>query len=136
MRGVTPVLVVAALAMSCAPPRAVPRDLRSGGQPSPSAPASATTPALGAVRFTSVRSPVVRGGTGRVAVATAPGAACSITVLYRSGQSVADGLEPRVAGPDGIAVWSWTVGAATTPGDWPIVVRCAGESARTSFVVR
>jgi hypothetical protein len=60
---------------------------------------------------------------------------CSITVEYKSGPSHAKGLYPKR--PSGGRVgWTWLVGTRTTPGRWPIVVRCGSAGTlRTSFRV-
>jgi hypothetical protein len=57
-------------------------------------------------------------------------------VTYKSGPSTAQGLVAKTTDGAGAASWSWIVGAATTPGTWPIDVRCAGASARTTFDVQ
>jgi micrococcal nuclease len=51
-----------------------------------------------------------------------PGAACTITVYYKSGPSKAQGLDPKNATADGTVSWAWKVGTNTTPGTWSIVV--------------
>src|SRR6266566_1995356 len=59
----------------------------------PAAPTpTATTPGPVTVTFTSVRSPVSRGGTGQVTVSSSANMSCSITVTYASGPSSAQGL--------------------------------------------
>ena len=60
---------------------------------------------------------------------------CSITVEYKSGPSRAKGLYPKRP-IRGRVSWTWLVGTRTTPGRWPIYVRCgAAGSLRTSFRV-
>ena len=56
---------------------------------------------------------------------TSPGAACTLTVLYKSGASRARGLVPREANSYGRVSWTWRVGSNTTPGKWPVIVRCS-----------
>jgi len=53
----------------------------------PRSPTAPPTAPLATTTFTSVRSPVSRGGTGQVTVRTNAGASCSITVTYSSGPS-------------------------------------------------
>lgn len=100
------------------------------------APWPSPSPRGAGVRISGVRSPVARGGLGQVIVVTRPRTPCTISVAYSDGPSRAAGLEPRLSDDDGILVWSWTVGASTTVGEWPIEVRCGGISAKTVFVVR
>jgi len=75
----------------------------------------------------SVTSPVSKGSTATLTAQTAPGAACTITVYYKSGPSKAQGLEPKTAGADGKISWSWTVGVRTSSGNWRIVVSCTAN---------
>jgi hypothetical protein len=70
----------------------------------------------------SLTSPINAGSTARLVIRTSPGAACSITVYYKSGPSEAQGLGPQTADSNGNCSWSWKVGSSTTPGTWRIVV--------------
>ena len=109
----------------------------------PSATITQTTTSLSgplAIDVVSLTSPASRGSTAKLTIKTAPGAACTITVYYKSGPSEAAGLGPQTASRDGTATWRWKVGARTTPGTWRIVVTAeAGgqqESAEIPFEVR
>jgi micrococcal nuclease len=88
----------------------------------------------------SLSSPVVPFDDATIRIQTSPGAECAITVLYKSGPSKAKGLFPQTADGRGRITWRWRVGSNTTPGRWPIVVKCAKEGERgelkTSFEVR
>lgn len=92
------------------------------------------------VSVVSLSSPVAPFTDATMQIQTTPGAACTITVLYKSGPSRAKGLFPQTADSRGRVTWRWRVGSNTTPGRWPIVVRCdrGGDSGelRTSFEVR
>lgn len=81
----------------------------------------------GDLSILSVTSPVSKGSTATLTAQAAPGAACTITVYYKSGPSQAQGLEPRTAGADGKISWSWTVGVRTSAGNWRIVVSCTAN---------
>jgi len=96
--------------------------------------APALPPAAG-VAFTFVKSPVAPNGTGQVTVATAPNAACTIVVTYKSGPSTAQGLIPKTADGNGNVSWTWNIGTNTTAGTWPIDVRCGAATAHATFVV-
>ena len=88
------------------------------------------------VRLVSVTSPASPGSDATLTVGVSPAARCSITVIYKSGRSVAKGLVPKRSSR-GLVSWTWRVGTRTTPGRWPIVVTCgAAGNLRTSFVVR
>jgi hypothetical protein len=92
--------------------------------------------ASASVRLVSVTSPVSPGSHATLRAAVSPARTCSITVLYKSGASHAQGLYPKR--PSGGRVsWTWMVGTRTTPGSWGIVVSCGSAGTlRTSFVVR
>jgi len=90
-------------------------------------------PAAASVRLLGVTSPASPGSYATLTVAVSPAATCSITVQYKSGPSHAAGLYPQRGSK---ISWTWKVGTNTTPGRWPIYVRCgAAGSLSTSFVV-
>jgi competence protein ComEC len=70
----------------------------------------------------SLTSPASRNSYATLAIKTVPGAECTITVLYKSGSSVAAGLGPKVADAQGGVSWRWKVGGNTTPGTWKIII--------------
>jgi hypothetical protein len=76
----------------------------------------------GSLEITSVTSPIARGGMGKLAAKTAPGATCNISVVHKSSRLTAAGLGPKTADSNGIVSWTWKVGTKTTPGTWRIVV--------------
>lgn len=88
----------------------------------------------------SLSTPVAPFSDAAIKIQTSPGASCGITVLYKSGPSRAKGLYPQTADGKGRITWRWRVGSNTTPGRWPIVVRCEkggeGGELRTSFEVQ
>ena len=92
------------------------------------------------VALVSLSSPVAPFTDATIQIQTSTGANCSIIVLYKSGPSKAKGLYPQTADARGRVAWRWRVGSNTTPGRWPIIVRCekGGDSGelRTSFEVR
>jgi hypothetical protein len=73
------------------------------------------------VRLVHVTSPVSAGSYATLTVSVSRTARCSITVYAYSGPSTDPGLYPergrRIS-------WTWKVGTRTTPGRWPITVRC------------
>jgi micrococcal nuclease len=88
----------------------------------------------------SLTSPVAPFTHATLQARTVPGATCDITVIYKSGPSVAQGLVPRQADTRGDVTWRWMVGSNTTPGRWPILVACSkGQDVaelETAFEVR
>jgi hypothetical protein len=92
--------------------------------------------ASASVRLVSVTSPIRAGSTATLVVKVSTRATCSITVEYKSGPSVAQGLYPKRVTAAGRVGWSWKVGTRTTPGRWPIVVSCGrAGTLRASFLV-
>ncbi len=90
-------------------------------------------PAAASVRLLGVTSPASPGSYATLTVAVSPAATCSITVQYKSGPSHAAGLYPQRGSR---ISWTWKVGTNTTPGRWPIYIRCGSAgSLSTSFVV-
>jgi hypothetical protein len=98
----------------------------------PSATASTST-----VRLVRVTSPVSAGSYATLVAHVAPSnVTCSIAVYYKSGKSTAAGLRPLRRPVAGRVSWTWKVGTRTTPGRWPIYVRCGSAGTlRTSFRV-
>jgi len=92
------------------------------------------------LEIVSVTSPVSPGGNATLTAKTVPGAACTITVYYKSGPSTAKGLSPKTANDDGFVTWTWKVGTNTTPGTWRIVVTATINdqtiTQETTFTVR
>jgi hypothetical protein len=95
------------------------------------------TAASAKVRLVSVTSPARPGSYATLTASVSPVRRCSITVYYKSGPSVAQGLYPKRPSAQGRVSWTWMVGTRTTSGRWPIVVSCGGAGTlQASFVVR
>jgi hypothetical protein len=62
--------------------------------------------------------------TASVTIRTDAGAKCTIEVLYDSGPSQAQGLDPKTATSGGKVIWSWKVGSNTKAGTYPITIVC------------
>ncbi len=92
------------------------------------------------VEVVSLTSPIPHGAYASLVIRTAPAAACTITVYYKSGPSKAQGLGPKTADANGQCSWTWRVGTNTTPGTWSIAVTASlnGQSQSLSipFVVQ
>jgi hypothetical protein len=94
------------------------------------------TAASAKVRLVYLTTPRTPGSHATLVVSVSPARKCTITVLYKSGSSHAQGLTPKRPTRHKIA-WSWMVGTKTTSGRWPIYVDCGSAGLlRTSFVVR
>jgi micrococcal nuclease len=87
------------------------------------APASTTM-----ARLISVTSPAARNSYATLAARVVPASRCTIAVLYKSGPSHAQGLNPRRP-VNGRVFWTWKVGGNTTIGRWPIRVNCGSAGA-------
>lgn len=111
---------------------AIPSPAGATATPTPS-PVVAPTAAGGlTVTITSLTSPISPGSPATLAARTAPGAACSIVVVYKSGPSSAAGLGPATAGTGGDVSWTWTVGSRTSAGSWPVTVTCSAGGSSAS----
>jgi len=77
------------------------------------------------VELVSLTTPVAPFTDATLTAKTVPGAACTIVVLYKSRSSRARGLVPRDANSRGLVSWTWRVRSNTTPGRWPVIVRCS-----------
>ena len=90
---------------------------------------------MATARLVHVTSPVSPGEHATLIAGVAPARRCRITVYYKSGPSVAQGLgakRPR----HGRVSWTWMVGTNTTAGRWPIQVSCGSAgSFRAHFRV-
>lgn len=71
------------------------------------------------VTLVSVTSPVRYGAQVILAIKTAPGAACSVAIRFRS---VSTSLPAQTVGESGTVTWKWTAGE---PGTRTVVVDCA-----------
>lgn len=113
----------------------------AGSGTSKPSPTPTPQPVVGSLKVTvaSVTSPVARGASATLVVRTKAGASCAVVVLYKSGPSKAQGLEPTHASVSGSVRWIWTIGSRTTLGAWPITVTCSlggkSASAHTTIVV-
>jgi hypothetical protein len=81
------------------------------------------------VKFTTLTSPVTTGANATATVKTSANAHCTIKVVYKNGPSKASGLTPKNANGTGVASWTWKVATNTTPGSWPVTVRCTKGTA-------
>jgi hypothetical protein len=97
--------------------------------------AFAATSAIPTARLVRVTSPVSPGSYATLVALVVPSRRCRITVYYKSGPSVAQGLYPKRPRNRRVS-WTWMVGTNTTAGRWPIQVSCGSAgSFRTSFRV-
>jgi hypothetical protein len=86
-------------------------------------------------RLVGVTSPARRNAEAALIARVVPARRCTITVLYKSGPSQAQGLNPKRP-THGYVTWKWKVGGNTTLGTWPIQVSCGSAgSFRTHFKV-
>ncbi|WP_244226762.1 hypothetical protein [Paenibacillus protaetiae] len=89
------------------------------------------------IRIISIQpSPVYPGQRATVVALTNPGASASLTVTYKSGNSIAKHLGQAAADHDGYVSWTWLVGGNTTAGVWEMTAESAsGIEASMNFVV-
>ena len=87
------------------------------------------------IQVISLTSPIVRGQNASITIQGTPGVEYTINVIYKSGPSTAKGLEPKIAGQDGLVTWSWKISPQTTPGTWNIEITGGGASITVPFIV-
>ena len=79
------------------------------------------------IRIEEITSPVARGGEATLTVVTRPGVRCELRVLiYGPATLPREGLEAKMADPDGVCSWTWTVPEEVVPGAWRYLIM-AGE---------
>jgi hypothetical protein len=77
--------------------------------------------AQASVRKVALTSVVHAGDQASLTVAVSPRARCTITVVYETTVSHAQGLNPQTGTR---ITWRWKVGSNTHSGRWPITVKC------------
>jgi hypothetical protein len=78
---------------------------------------------------------VARNEEATVIVKGLPNTEYSITVIYKSGESVAEGLENKISNSDGTISWTWKIGSRTTHMTHHLIVSDGENSLRVEFVV-
>lgn len=87
------------------------------------------------ISLISITSPISAGSTASITVQGEPDTDYSITVIYSSGPSSADGLETKTSDSDGVVSWSWKIGTRTKEGTCRISVSGGGKSFSTSIEI-
>lgn len=87
------------------------------------------------ISLVSITSPISAGSTASITVQGEPDTDYSITVMYSSGPSSADGLEAKTSDSDGIVSWSWKIGTRTKEGTYRISISGGGKSFSTSIEI-
>ena len=87
------------------------------------------------ISLVSITSPISAGSTASITVQGEPDTDYSITVMYSSGPSSADGLETKTSDSDGVVSWSWKIGTRTKEGTYRISISGGGKSFSTSIEI-
>lgn len=107
--------------------------------PTTEAPAQETKPvetkAATTIQFTNYTNYVEAGSNATVTIQGAPNTEYKIHVYYDSGESKAQGLEPKTSDANGNVTWEWKVGPKTTPGLHAIKVEGGGAENSVQFEV-
>lgn len=81
-------------------------------------------------------TPLRPGHKATVTALTAPGAAATLEVIYKSGHSQAKNLGQAAADKNGYVQWTWLVSGNTTPGIWELTgTSASGERVSMHFTV-
>lgn len=94
-------------------------------------PTEAATPIV----ITNYPNTIDAGSTAMVTIQGAPDTEYSIHVVYDSGESDAEGLEPKTSDANGYVSWEWKVGINTAKGEHTIRVEGGGSSETVKFTV-
>ena len=77
------------------------------------------------------------GGRARVTVQGIPRALCGIRYFHPSGKaSLASGLEPKKAEPDGTVSWGWIISTDTRAGTGSVTVTCADQTISSPIQIK
>lgn len=82
-----------------------------------------------------VKSPVKLGDKGGLSIQGKPGTRYTVTAVYNHTGRTLTSTGSRIAGPDGLAGWSWDVGKGTEPGTYRLLVRGDGKMLTTAYTV-
>lgn len=93
------------------------------------------TEATTQIVFINYTNEVNAGSNASVTIQGAPNTIYYIDVVYKSGSSKAEGLEPKTSDNNGLVTWEWEVGARTTPGTYKISVSGGGDYQSVDFIV-
>ena len=80
-------------------------------------------------------SEVAAGSNANIKIKGKPNTEYTIDVVYNSGSSKAEGLEPKISDSYGNVSWEWEVGTKTTPGTYSITVNGGGTFKSVKFTV-
>ncbi len=96
---------------------------------------AATTPGSAAAAQLLVRGGPL-GTMASASIRTTAGTSCSIVYTHPSGKaSTAQGLDPKVAGADGIVSWSFLISPTTTLGGGEVAVTCGTDRVASSIII-
>lgn len=87
------------------------------------------------IEIVSLSSPISRGNTATLEIKGAPNTSYSIAVYYSNNKSTAKGLEEKTSDNEGLASWSWKVGARTKEGTHKIIISSNGKEKEIEFTV-
>jgi hypothetical protein len=82
-----------------------------------------------------VKSPVRLGEKGGLAIQGKAGTRYTVTAVYDHTGRTLTTTAGRIAGPDGLADWSWDVDKGTVPGTYRLLVRGDGKMLTTAYTV-
>lgn len=85
--------------------------------------------------ISSLTSPISSNQTATLVAIGKPSTEYTISVYYKTTQSTAQGLEPKISNEDGRVSWSWKIGASVKTGRYKIVVSGGGETIETEIQV-
>ena len=87
------------------------------------------------IKIASLTSPISVNQTATLVALGKPFTSYAISVYYKTSQSTAQGLEPKLSDENGRVSWSWKIGASVKTGRYRIVVSGGGETIETEIQV-
>ncbi len=112
---------------------AIPNDTLSPETTSPSVTTSTPDVSETKLRVQFITSERNNGEMATLTVVGKPNTEYTIKVYYSTRASEAQGLEKKFSDNNGVASWTWKVGANTKQGEHKIIVQGGGEKIETSF---
>lgn len=87
------------------------------------------------LRLISVTNEVRRGERASITMTGQPNTEYKITVMFATGPSTAQGLEPAFSDDEGFVTWTWLIGSNTSFGTFEIIVAEVDAEDNSEFVV-
>ena len=82
-----------------------------------------------------IKNPVRLGERGSMTIQGQPGVRYTATAVYRHTDRTLTTTKNVIAGPDGLATWTWDTNPKTIPGSYKLVISGGGKMITTAYTV-